>query len=64
MPYVNVKVAGTLTREQKEKIAEGITNLLQKVAGKPPSVTYVVIDEVDRDDWAVGGRLLSTPKSN
>ncbi len=62
MPYVNVKVAGTLTRDQKEKIAEGITNLLQEVAGKPPSVTYVVIDEVDRDDWAVGGRLLSAPK--
>ena len=59
MPYVNVKVAGSLTKEQKAKIAEQITKLLEDVAGKPPSLTYVVIDEVEREDWAVGGKLLS-----
>jgi 4-oxalocrotonate tautomerase len=59
MPYVNVKVAGALTKEQKAQIAEGITRLLEDVAGKPPSVTYVVIEEIDREDWAVGGKLLS-----
>ena len=59
MPYVNVKVAGSLTREQKAKIAERVTKVLEEVAGKPPSATYVVIDEVDRGDWAVGGKLLS-----
>jgi 4-oxalocrotonate tautomerase len=59
MPYVNVKVAGSLTKEQKAKIAEQITKVLEDVAGKPPSLTYVVIDEVEREDWAVGGKLLS-----
>ena len=59
MPYVNVKVAGALTKEQKAKIAEGMTKVLEEVAGKPPSLTYVVIDEVEREDWAVGGKLLS-----
>ena len=59
MPYVNVKVAGILTGEQKAKIAEQFTKVLEEVAGKPPSATYVVIDEVDRGDWAVGGKLLS-----
>ncbi len=59
MPYVNVKVAGGLTKDQKEKIVEGITKLLEDVAGKPPSVTYVVIEEVERENWAVGGKLLS-----
>lgn len=59
MPYVNVKVAGSLTKDQKGKIVEGITKLLQDVAGKPPSVTYVVIEEVERENWAVGGKLLS-----
>ena len=59
MPYVNVKVAGSLKKEQKEKIVKGITKLLQDVAGKPPSVTYVVIEEVERENWAVGGKLLS-----
>ena len=59
MPYVNVKVAGKLTKEQKEKIAEGITKVLEEVANKPPSSTYIVIEEVDRDNWAKGGKLLS-----
>jgi len=59
MPYVNIKVAGKLTKEQKEKIVEGITKLLEEVANKPPASTYIVIDEVDRENWAKGGKLLS-----
>lgn len=59
MPYVNIKVAGKLTKEQKQKIVEGITKLLEEVANKPPQSTYVVIEEVDRENWAKGGKLLS-----
>ncbi|EDP75286.1 4-oxalocrotonate tautomerase family protein [Hydrogenivirga sp. 128-5-R1-1] len=59
MPYVNVKVAGKLTKDQKRKIVEGVTKLLEEVAGKPPSATYVVIEEVDRDNWGKEGKLLS-----
>ncbi len=59
MPYVNVKVAGTLTKEQKRKIVEGITKVLQEVANKPPEATYIVIEEVDRDNWGKAGKLLS-----
>jgi len=59
MPYVNVKVAGELSKDQKRKIVEGITKLLEDVAGKPPSATYVVIEEIDRDNWGKEGKLLS-----
>ena len=59
MPYVDVKVAGTLTKDQKEKIVDAITKLLEDVAGKPASLTYVVIEEVERENWGVGGKLLS-----
>jgi 4-oxalocrotonate tautomerase len=59
MPYVEVKVAGKLTKKQKEKIAEGITKVLEEVANKPPQSTYIVITEVDRENWAKGGKLLS-----
>jgi len=58
MPYINVRVAGSLSREQKEKIADGITRVMQEVAGKPPEATYITIDEVDRGNWAKAGRLL------
>lgn len=63
MPYVNVKVAGKLTKDQKEKIAQGVTKLLEDVASKPPAATYVIIEEIEREDWAVGGKLLSGPAS-
>ncbi|PJB04645.1 MAG: 4-oxalocrotonate tautomerase, partial [Hydrogenophilales bacterium CG_4_9_14_3_um_filter_63_34] len=35
MPVVSIKLAGSLTREQKKKIAEEITDTLERHAGKP-----------------------------
>lgn len=58
MPYINVKVAGSLTKEQREKIAKEFTETLEKVADKPKDHTYVVFDEVARENWAVGDKLL------
>ena len=58
MPYINVKLAGTLNRNQKEEIAKEITDVMQRVAGKPPSYTYIVFDEVKSEDWGIGGSLL------
>ncbi|MCD4780980.1 MAG: 4-oxalocrotonate tautomerase family protein [Candidatus Omnitrophica bacterium] len=58
MPYINVKVVGPLSREQKEEIAAKFTQTLEDVANKPKDHTYVVFDEIDRQNWAVGDRLL------
>jgi 4-oxalocrotonate tautomerase len=58
MPYVNIRVAGTLTREQKQKIAEEITETLERVALKPSSYTYICFDEVEDENWAIAGKLL------
>ncbi len=58
MPYVNVKLAGNISREQKQKIAEEITATLERVAHKPPSYTYITFDEVAEENWAVAGKLL------
>jgi 4-oxalocrotonate tautomerase len=58
MPYINIRVAGKLTREQKEQIVTEVTDTMKRVAGKPEAATYIVIDEVSRDNWAKGGALL------
>lgn len=58
MPYINVKLAGALTREQKDKIAKEITDTMERVAHKPKSYTYIVFDEVAEENWAVAGELL------
>ena len=58
MPYVNIKLAGTVTREQKAQIAKEITETLERVANKPKSYTYITFEEVAYEDWAIGGKLL------
>lgn len=58
MPYVNIRVAGTLTREQKKKIVEEVTDTLERIANKPKSYTYIAFDETPFEDWGVGGKLL------
>ena len=59
MPYISIRVAGTLTKEQKQKIAEQVTQTMKEVAGKPEAATSVVFDEVPRENWAKSGQLLA-----
>ena len=58
MPYINLQVVGTLTREQKEKIAKEFSETLERVANKPKDHTYLVIDEVPGSNWAKGDKLI------
>ncbi len=58
MPYVNIRIAGTLSREQKKKIAEEVTDTLERVAHKPKSYTYIAFDELPIENWAIAGELL------
>jgi len=62
MPYVNIRVAGTLTKEQKAEISEGVTELISKVANKPPEAVLLFIDEVPHENIAKAGKLLEPPK--
>ncbi|MDD3844862.1 MAG: 4-oxalocrotonate tautomerase family protein [Syntrophorhabdaceae bacterium] len=63
MPYVNIKVTKEgVTSEQKEKLIQGVTRLLSDVLGKKPQTTYVVIDEVETDNWGVGGETITTKR--
>ena len=59
MPYVNIRVAGTLSKEQKENISKGVTEVISKEANKPPEAILIFIDEVERDNIAKAGKLLS-----
>ena len=55
MPYVNVRITNEgATREQKAALIRGATQLLVDVLDKNPATTFVVIDEVELEDWGVG----------
>ncbi|MGE4505193.1 MAG: 4-oxalocrotonate tautomerase family protein [Desulfovibrionaceae bacterium] len=60
MPYVNIRITREgATGEQKAALIEGVTNLLRDLLGKNPETTVVVIDEVDTDNWGIGGMTVT-----
>jgi 4-oxalocrotonate tautomerase len=60
MPYVKVEIAkGVVNVEQKRAIIKGMTDVLVKEAGRNPEYIFVVIDEVDTDNWGRKGRSLT-----
>lgn len=60
MPWVNIKLAGELSREQKAEIAAEIASLMERVAGKEKQWTAVHFECSPEADWAFGGQLLDT----
>ncbi len=60
MPYVNIKITkeGALP-EQKTELIKGVTKLLSDILGKNPATTVIVIDEVDTDNWGIGGESVT-----
>lgn len=60
MPYVNIKITKEgVTKKDKEKLIIGVTDLLGNVLNKNPATTIVVIDEVETDNWGIGGELVT-----
>ena len=67
MPFVHIKVTGgseAPTKEQKEALIQGATQLLVDVLGKNPATTVVIIDEVPMDNWGIGGETVTQRRAN
>jgi len=61
MPFVNIKITKDgATPEQKAELIKGVTDLLVKVLHKNPATTVVVIEEVDTDNWGIGGQTVTS----
>ncbi|MDH0292905.1 4-oxalocrotonate tautomerase family protein [Pseudomonas sp. GD04087] len=64
MPYVNIQVTDEgVTADERRQLIEGVTELLERVLRKPPSTTYVVIQEIATDSWGVGGKTVAELKA-
>jgi 4-oxalocrotonate tautomerase len=60
MPFVNIKITKEgATPEQKAVLIREVTRLLAEVLGKNPHTTFVVIDEVETDNWGIGGETVT-----
>lgn len=66
MPYVNIKVTGgseAPNAKQKAELIRGVTELLSRVLNKNPETTVVVIDEIDMDNWGIGGKSVTVRRA-
>ena len=60
MPYINIKVTREgVSSAQKAALIQGATDLLVRVPNKEPATTFVVIDEVETDNWGVAGETVT-----
>jgi 4-oxalocrotonate tautomerase len=60
MPIVTIQVTREgVSADQKAQLIKGATDLLVRVLNKDPATTFVVIDEVDTDNWGVGGEPVT-----
>jgi len=56
MPYVNIQITREgATPEQKAELMRESTLMLQRVLNKDPATTFVVIEEVELDNWGIAG---------
>jgi 4-oxalocrotonate tautomerase len=63
MPYVNIRITREgATPAQKLQLIEGATDLLVRVLNKNPATTFVIIDEVDTDNWGVARENVTTAR--
>ncbi|HYW56646.1 MAG TPA: 4-oxalocrotonate tautomerase family protein [Polaromonas sp.] len=60
MPYIHIQVTREgVTPAQKTELIAGATELVVRVLGKDPATTFVVIEEVDTDNWGVAGQSVT-----
>ena len=60
MPYVHIRITREgATAAQKAELIRGATELLVRLLDKNPATTFVIVDEVDTDDWGTGGQTVT-----
>lgn len=59
MPVVTISMYEGRSVEQKRELVKGVTEVVCRVTGNPPEAVHVIIDEVKRENWAIGGLLGS-----
>ena len=64
MPFVNIKITNEgVPPEKKAELIKGVTELLQNVLGKNPQTTVVLIEEVETDNWGIGGETVTARRN-
>jgi 4-oxalocrotonate tautomerase len=57
MPHIHVRIIAGATREQKAQLVKEFIDPLERVLGKKPEYTNVIIQEIAEQDWGYSGPL-------
>ena len=58
MPVITVKWLQGRTPQQKAQLAEAMTQAFVEIAKVSKEQVWIVFEDVERSDWAMGGELL------
>lgn len=59
MPTYHIELFEGRTNEQKRKLVEEITRVSVQVLGGSPESVDIIITDIQRENWATGGKLWS-----
>jgi 4-oxalocrotonate tautomerase len=57
MPVVTISMYDGRSIEQKRELVKGVTDVVARITGNTPEGVHVIIEEVKRENWAIGGLL-------
>ena len=55
MPFISLRITQGATERQTQEIIHEFTATLERVLGKNPEWTHIVIEEVDPENWGHAG---------
>lgn len=60
MPYINIRLVDSkLSAEQKAEVIRGVTDVMVKTLGKNPETTWVLIDEINPENFGIAGQSVA-----
>ena len=59
MPIIRVEMFPGRTADQKRDLARELTDGFVRACGGPSDQLHVVITEVKRENWGIGGELMA-----
>ena len=58
MPIISIELLEGRSVDQKRELVETLTRETARIAGCSLESIYVVIEDVKKENWGAGGRLL------
>jgi 4-oxalocrotonate tautomerase len=58
MPIIRVEMFKGRSREEKRSLVRELTETFVRVAGGKPESVTIILQDVDKEDWAAAGALM------